>query len=66
MISILYSIPEYGSRLPSTDPLLEIYLGPGSIVWVQVPGYGSRIPSADFGKKDKNHLFKISKNSFDF
>ena len=35
-------INEYGSRFPSTDPILGIYLGPGSQVRVQVPKYGSR------------------------
>ena len=42
-------INKYGSRFPSTGPILGIYLGPGSQVRVQVPKYGSRFPSTDFG-----------------
>ena len=38
-------VPEYGSRLPITGPILGTYLGPGSRVRVQVPKYGSRFPS---------------------
>ena len=38
-------VPEYGSRFPSTGPILGIYLGPGSRVRVQVPEYRSRFPS---------------------
>ena len=33
-------VPEYGSRFPSTGPLLVFYLGPGSRVRIQVPEYG--------------------------
>ena len=33
-------VPKYGSRFPSTGPILGIYLGPGSRVRVQVPEYG--------------------------
>ena len=33
-------VPEYGSRFPSTGPLIVFYLGPGSRVRVQVPEYG--------------------------
>ena len=33
-------INEYGSRFPSTGPLIVFYLGPGSRVRVQVPEYG--------------------------
>ena len=34
-------VPKYGSRFPSTGPILGIYLGPGSRVRVQVPEYGN-------------------------
>ena len=42
-------VPKYGSRFPSTGPILGIYLGPGSRVRVQVPKYGSRFPSTGMG-----------------
>ena len=32
-------VPKYGSRFPSTGPILWIYSGPGSWVRVQVPEY---------------------------
>ena len=44
-------VPEYGSKFPSTGPLLEFYLGPGSRVRVQVPEYGSRFPSTGPGSR---------------
>ena len=37
---VKFKVPEYGSRFPSTGPILGIYLGPGSRVRVQVPEYG--------------------------
>ena len=33
-------VPKYGSRFPSTDPLLGIHLGPGSRVRIHFPEYG--------------------------
>ena len=42
-------VPKYGSRFPSTGPILGIYIGPGSRVRFQIPKYGSRFPSMDFG-----------------
>jgi hypothetical protein len=41
-VRVKFKVPEYGSRFPSTGPILRNYLVPGSRVWVQVPEYGSR------------------------
>ena len=35
-------VTKRASRFPSTGPILGIYSGPGSRVWVQVPKYRSR------------------------
>jgi hypothetical protein len=49
-VRVNFKVPEYGSRFPSTGPLLGFYLGPGSRVRVQVPEYVPRFPSTDFEK----------------
>jgi hypothetical protein len=53
-------VPKYGSRFPSTGPILGIYLGPGSRVQVQVPEYRSRFPSTGPGSRVRKRVGPIS------